>query len=69
MLKQSQHTVSAPLSLYRPFELVDTISNRNGWSKSIKLRISDHINIWLANLMSNVIGIKQKSSVVIWNSQ
>ena len=60
---------SALLSLHRAFELVEILSNRNGWSKSIKLRIFDQINIWLANLMSNVIGIKQKSLVVIWNSQ
>ena len=38
----SPHTVSAPLSLYRPFGLVEIISNRNGWSKSIKLRLFDH---------------------------
>ena len=37
--------------------------------KVIKMRILDYINIMSSNLVSNVIGIKQKSSVAIWDSQ
>ena len=35
--------------------------------KDIKMRILDCINIRLANLLPKVIGIKQKSSVAIWD--
>ena len=36
--------------------------------KDIKMRVLDYINIRLATLVLNVIGIKQKSSVAIWDS-
>ena len=49
----SLHTVSAQLSLYRPFELVDTISNMNGWSKRYKDKI-----IWLDQHMVNRSSVK-----------